>query len=416
MSECKPNRSSIKQPGALSNTLAAVVALLGLICATTLTTLPAAAQHAAAPASDQRGIDQVADKAAALLNGGGTNKTNRSKPEPAPSRIAIVDRSSLWAPIPIRNMRPYNLLFLQFIPQKADVLLAGRNDFAIQLDIANNLLVPDEFQNGKFGSSVHEDNEYQRLRFSWRRGLSSREEVGMTTALLWRNGGILDALLSSYHSLFGLNGNGPDNSLGREHYRKYQSVLQVVDTGRNTTIRQGSAFGLGETNFEYKHRLTRTIGRSATALRLGIKLPTGNPRLLLGSGSVDAGGELLAQYGVGRDLSFFGSAGIVWMGAAHRIPGAQPHMVQGLMGIACHPNSRDSFVLQIDANSLAVRTGNRFADRAAVSATFGYRRKLSGHQSFYAAFSENGDLHNYSLPAFSDIGPDLTLSAGFEWH
>ncbi len=413
MSESQSHRRSFQQSCALTNTSTTVHILITLIFAFVLTPCYAIPRQAVSHAPNLRRGDV---RVPPLVNAAETKKMDRLKRQRDLSHAASLDRSSVWAPVPIRNMGPFNLLFLQFIPQKADVLLNGRNDFTIHLDIANNLLAPKEFQNGRFGATVHEDNEYQRLGFSWRRGLSSREEVGMSTSLLWRNGGILDPFLSSYHSLLGFYGNGPDNPLGRDYYRKFHSVLEVIDTGGNTTIRQRNAFGLGETNLEYKRSLTRTTGRSATALRLGIKLPTGNPHLLLGSGSVDAGGELLAHYGVGRDLSFFGSAGIVWMGTAHRIPGAQPHMVQGLMGIAFHPNSRDSFVMQIDANSLAVRTGNRFADRAAVSATFGYRRKLSQRQSFYAAFSENGDIHNYSLPAFSDIGPDFTVSAGFEWR
>jgi len=75
----------------------------------------------------------------------------------------------LRVPIPIRDARPYNLLFLQFVPESGDVLASRKNCFDLQLDLINNLLIPEP----GLGASVVEDNEYQRLRFAWRRGLVS---------------------------------------------------------------------------------------------------------------------------------------------------------------------------------------------------------------------------------------------------
>ena len=38
-------------------------------------------------------------------------------------------------PIPIRNMRPYNLLFLQFLPDSGDALAAGKAASASNLTL-----------------------------------------------------------------------------------------------------------------------------------------------------------------------------------------------------------------------------------------------------------------------------------------
>ncbi len=322
------------------------------------------------------------------------------------------DTAENHGPIPIRNRRPYSLLFLQFTPESGDILARRSERFRLQLDVANNLLRPSPSK----GATVVEDNEVQRLEFAWKRGLGHGVEIGAATALLWRNGGFLDGLLSGYHSLIGLQGNGPDNPAGRDAYAKYHSILLLTDSAGNPLVRQGNAFGLGETTLTARSRLLPANRRSALALRLNVKLPTGNPTLLLGSGSVDAGLSLDLRYSLGRDFNLYANAGGILMGRAVRVPGAASSMAQGLLGLEYHPNRRDSFVLQVDGNSLAVRTGNRFADRVGTTATFGYQRVLDSHRILTLSFSENGDIHNYTLPYFSNIGPDFTISASIEWR
>ncbi|HZP80205.1 MAG TPA: DUF3187 family protein [Chthonomonadaceae bacterium] len=315
-------------------------------------------------------------------------------------------------PMPVRNGRPYNLLFLQFTPELPDTLPAGGTRFGLHLDVFNNLLAP--LPQG--GATVQEDNETQRLLFSWRQGLGRRTELGVFVPALWRNGGFLDPFLSAWHSFFGLSGNAQDDPAGRGAQPKYRSILRLVDANGVTQVNEGNAFGPGDVSVTLKRELLPTTPRSALTLRLGLKLPTGNPNRLLGSGNVDAGLSLDGRYNVGRDILFFANVGGLLLGHANRVPNAQSAMFQGLIGVEYHPNRRDSFVFQIDGNSLAVRTGNGFADRAQVTATFGYRRVLDSRHVLFASFSENGDFHDYSLPLLSSIGPDFTISLGLEWR
>jgi hypothetical protein len=315
-------------------------------------------------------------------------------------------------PIPLRNPAPFNLLFLQFVPETPDTLPRKKASYGLQLDVINNLLIP--ARSG--GSDVIEDNEYQRLTLSYRRGLGRDTEIGAFVPLLWRNGGLMDPILSGWHRLFGIPGNADDNPAGRDAYPKFRSVLRVVDANGNTLVDQGNAFGFGDVSLTLKRGLVRATPRSAVALRFGLKLPTGNPTLLLGSGGFDAGLSLDARYNLGREVVLYGSVGVVAMGAAGRTPNPRKEMVQTFLGMEYRLNSRDRFYLQIDGNSQPVRTGNEFADRWAGTATFGYRRILDAQRSLFVSFTENGDFHNYTLPGLSNIGPDFTVSAGFQWR
>ncbi len=314
-------------------------------------------------------------------------------------------------PIPLRDPAPFNLLFLQFQPQGADVLPPGRNTYRLQLDLINNLLIP-----APTGASVVIDNEYQRLTLTWRHGLGDRNELQVQGGVLWRNGGILDGIITFYHHLTGLPADAIDDPLGRDHWPQYRSIIQVINSSGHVLVNQGNGFGLAETLVTLKHSLISPTNRSALALRLAIKLPTGNPRLLLGSGNVDEGISLDGRYAVGRDITLFANVGGALLGHASNLPGAAPHVQQAMLAIEYHPNSRDRYVLQVDAASTVMHSGNKLADQANVTATFGFTHVLNAHLALYASYSENGDIHNYTLPGFSNIGPDISFSVGAEWH
>ena len=313
-------------------------------------------------------------------------------------------------PLPLRDLRPYNLLFLQFAPESGEILSRGKTRYALQFDVANNLLAPAV----RNGVRVYEDNEYQRLLATWRQGIGRDTELAVSVPLLWRNAGVLDGLLNAYHRLAGIRGNA-DDPIRRTNRPQNQSHLVLQDAAGNLLVNQGNGFGLGETSLTLKHRLIRANLRSALALRLAMKVPTGNPSLLLGSGSFDAGISLDAKYSVGRDVIFYANAGEVLLGHSP-VRGSRRNLFQGFIGIEYRPNNRDSFLLQIDGSSLAVRTGNGVADKIQSTLTFGYKRVLDRNLVGWLALAENGDINNYRAPAFGGIAPDVTFSVGLEWH
>ena len=314
-------------------------------------------------------------------------------------------------PISLRNMRPYDLLGLQFAPETPDALRSKESRFSLQFDISNNLLAPDP----RHGAVVIEDNEMQRLNFRWRRGIGGNLETEVAIPLLWRNGGVLDGILSAYHGLIGFKGNQDDNPAGRESFRKYQSRLQLADSNGNVLIDQGSAFGIGDLTLTLKKVFNSRTERAATALRFGLKIPTGNSKRLLGSGAADIGVSFDGRYRIGRDFTLYFNIGGVLTGRTSAVPNRESGVGEGFLGLEYHPNRRDSFFAQIDSQSPFLRTGNSFADQTNTTATFGYKRVLSEKSVLSLAFSENGDIHHYGLTPLSSIGPDITFSFGIEW-
>lgn len=311
--------------------------------------------------------------------------------------------------MPVENERPLQSIFLHLPAQNPDVLKKGRNQFNLQLDAANNLLRP---QVGANGATVEEDFETQRLKFGWRRGLGSQWEAGVATNLTARNGGILDASIELYHNLLGLGGDAEDNPLGRDNIDRGRSRFFYRDANGNG-VDQGSAFGLGDTTVWIKRQLSE--GRFASAIRLAGKLPTGNDSKILGSGGFDFGAAVDSRYQFAERWALFGNVGASKFGSSD-LPGARSNGWQAGLGLEWRVGRRDSVLAQLDGASRTVTTGNAFADRTPVIASIGYKRRINENRSFWASFSENGDYQNFNAPVFGNIGPDFTLSMGYEWR
>jgi Protein of unknown function (DUF3187) len=311
----------------------------------------------------------------------------------------------------MRDGRPFNLMFLQFVPESPDVLKRNTNRYDLQLDMINNMQIP--APNG--GSTVIEDNEYERLRFSWRHGLPGNTEFAMYVPIVWRSAGFMDAIIDAYHHLVSLPANSLDVPAGRGSYPEYRSQLVVIDATGNVLVNAGNGFGFGETLLSMKKQLTHTSKRGALSLRGVLKLPTGSTSQLLGSGHLDAGVSLDGRISLGREISLFGNLGWAAIGKTNLALGTRPTSLQTLAGIEYRANSRDSYILQVDGNSQFVMTGNDFADRSNVTATFGYRRKFDRHHAMFASFSEGGHIYNYHAPGLINASPDFTVSLGFTW-
>lgn len=320
----------------------------------------------------------------------------------APAAIA----QSTWrGPLPTENGRPYQAVFLHLPAQNPDVIAKNETHLGVHFDIANNLLIPEV----SGGASVYEDFETGRGKLEFRRGLGKRFEVGVATQAFVRDGGSLDNAISFYHHLLGISGDGPDNPEGRDNLARNQDRLFFQDAQGNG-IDVGGANGLGDTTFSLKRQLTS--GDFASALRIALKLPTGSSGKVFGSGGFDAGFGLDARRTLAPNLALFGNVAALAYGNSD-LPNTKSGGAQGGLGLE-YKGRRASIVAQIDAQSRALTTGNGFADRTPVLASVGYKRDVGNGKRLWASFSENGDYHNFKAPFFGNLGPDFTLSLGFE--
>lgn len=318
---------------------------------------------------------------------------------------ASAQQSSWRGPLPTENGRPYQAAFLHFSAQNPDVLTRNRTQFGVQFDVANDLLIP----NDSNGSSVREDFETGRAKIEIRRGIGRNLELGASTQYIVRDGGSLDNAISLYHHLLGISGDGPDNPQGRDNIARNQDRLFFQDAQGNG-IDIGGKNGFGDTTLSLKRQFS--AGKLASAARIGLKIPTGSESKILGSGGFDAGIDFDARYAFAPNLALFGNVAALRFGKSD-LPNTESSGAQGGLGLE-YQGHRASVVMQIDAQSRTLTTGNSFADQTPVLASVGYKRDIGNGKRVWASFSENGDYHNFNAPFFGNIGPDFTLSLGFE--
>ncbi len=142
------------------------------------------------------------------------------------------------------------------------------------------------------GESLVLDGETTRIELAWRRGLSSRVEIGFELPYVWHDPGGLDSIVDAWHAVFGLP-EGPRASRPKDmlefRYRDPQGIRFDLADG---------ASGVGDARLFAGWQIGGSR-RFQTALRFGVKLPTGNSSELLGSGGTDLS---LGIAGDGRPL------------------------------------------------------------------------------------------------------------------
>jgi hypothetical protein len=316
-------------------------------------------------------------------------------------------RSAWRGPLEVENERPLQAAFLFARPQSPDVLATNQQRFGLQLDIANNLLVPRDSN----GSRVEEDFETQRLRFFYARGLKNNLQIDFETRISARNGGILDGAIDAYHRALSLPAVGRDNPRGRDFYPNGRTVFSFRDANGNG-INEGRAFGLGDSVVTLKKQISnRRVPVSARAL---VKIPTGSGSQVIGSGGFDAGLNLDARLALSNRVALNAGAGVFAWGHSD-IANARRNGFSGSLALE-YRGRRTSIIAQTMAETRAVTTGNSFADKTPVIVSVGFKRDVGKNRMLWASFSENGDYQNYRAPFFGNIGPDYSLSVGMSWR
>ena len=312
-------------------------------------------------------------------------------------------------PVDLRNQRAYNLLFFSFAPEDGTTI--GKNSTYVSADlaIANDMMIPPSSQ----GEQVTEDFETQRLSLTTAKGLGRGLQVGFTLPVEARDGGILDGLIEAYHGLLGVD-HTVDVENGRDAYPEYRSILSLVSPSGVTEVDQHSAFGLGDVSFEVKQSVAQS-SRFDSAIRLGLKLPTGESSDLIGSGSTDAGVDFDFDWHVSNHFILFGDLGEVWMGRDTKLPNQANDNRLTMWGFAYRLSRRDSLIAETDGSDVVFHTGNAHVDTKEETGTLAFRRSYEHGRQWTIGVSENGDIFDYSAPYFAGIGPDFTVYTGISW-
>ena len=288
-------------------------------------------------------------------------------------------------PLEIRHARALSLPFGRMAP-RASGLAAGRSEFGIGLHFANEL---------RLAGAVREDAETDRLLLDYRRGVGGGWTVGGSVALVSRGGGWMDGPIDFWHGLIGSTGTPRDG----------------VPYGRSFVTGPGYSFGSATGLSDLDLRAVREFAGGWSAGG-SVKLPTGRAAGLLGSGAVDGTVDVAKRWRSGR-FRFLAQAGLTFQGRATRLPGARATVPQVLLMAAWAPNSRDAYLLQIQSETSAIRTGVGASDGTHRIGSLGYRRRVGAEKWVEVHFSEDDDIGFLRGSGLLGSGPDFAWGARY---
>lgn len=227
----------------------------------------------------------------------------------------VMAADGLLQPFAVRNLNPFIGVYATPLMRSPSVVEEGHASVDVVLDVASNFT-----DASNASESIDIDGETYRLALRYARGLARQWEAGVEVPLVTHSGGFMDGFINKWHQTFGLP------SLGRNKVPDDRLRLRYVQGDRELASLEADSSGLGDILLFTGKTVTQTAS-SAITLRGQLKLPTGDPDRLLGSGGMDlsASASFSRRWG-GRWL---GSAqlGLSYLGDGDVLPGLQRNWV-----------------------------------------------------------------------------------------
>tara|TARA_R100000005_G_scaffold95508_1_gene77226 strand:- start:2570 stop:3610 length:1041 start_codon:yes stop_codon:yes gene_type:complete len=256
------------------------------------------------------------------------------------------------------------------------------------------------FDGAAAGEALRLDGETHRLALEWRYGLAPGWELQVELPWLSHSGGSLDALIDSWHSLWGM----PDG--GREAVPRDQLDFRYLNSTAAIAL-QDSVSGVGDVTLGL-HRALRTEGNWRLSAGLGYKLATGEERELLGSGAEDIFLVLRAN-GLPPQSAWqlFGQAGYLRAG---QIAGLQAAQERNLwfagLGVSWTAHERVTLLAQVDAHAAPLQSNLTALGSSALMLNVGARWQLTDRWALEAGFMEDIRV---------ETAPDITFQASLRF-
>lgn len=240
------------------------------------------------------------------------------------------------------------------------------------------------------------DGETTRLELTYRFGLGDRLEIGLRLPYVWHESGSLDPFVENWHQAFGL----PLGSRVRRENDQLEFSYQ--DASGTQFDYQSNSNGIGDLRLIAGWRLTDGPNHSS-ALRFGVKLPTGSSDEFHGSGgtdiSVGIAGDWKQLFGLSK-LNGFYRAHVNYIGEPDMLPDRYNEFIgQFSTGVGYQLSESFELRLQASARGANYDSGLEMLGQDAAWITFGGNIRLTKNYELSLAVSE--DLNVRSAPDIS---------------
>ena len=300
-----------------------------------------------------------------------------------------------WGSFALRNLHPFLHIYGLPVFQSARLAAPGSADYRISVTAVNNAEIGE-----RLPESIVLDGESWFADFSVRQRVAERLELGIDVPFVSHSGGVLDGAIVNWHEIWGLSNSkrsGPDGLLS---YRYEDDGIVVDDV---------SSAGLGLGDIQLTAAVPLLVSdvprEQQVAVRFSVKLPTGDPDQLHGSGATDAA---LGIYGrtatsvFGQAIALHGFAGAIAIGDSKVLSGKQHSVVPfGGAAVTWFASNRFAFSAQLHAQGPYVESALEDLGDGTLQLAFGaiYRPSRNGVSLRFAVIED----------LLSDAAPDFGL-------
>lgn len=294
------------------------------------------------------------------------------------------------APIPTRLARPYSLPFYRFLFE-GPLLNPGESSLNLNFEAANSFTVLPSLKHPILEEIIESDE----VTLRYRSRLKSGWEWGIQLPIGQLGSGFMDPVITWYHRVV----------LHLTDDRNQVPFGEHIVKGPNEPTSEGGT-GIGD----LAATLSYPIG-PRTRGSLALKLPTGNPNGMLGSGGVDFGFEIEHFIPINRRWGFSAQLAEIRQGPSTFLRDSRPWAYQASGALTWKPNRKESWTVQLQRESSALNTQGPISDQIQTTTSVAYQRNLGKGRLLTLYFSEDFDVLNPNLPVGVGIGPDFTIGA-----
>lgn len=192
-----------------------------------------------------------------------------------PAKLSAAPATTDYTPFETRDQNLFNLIHGQALPTNAALLKKSHNAWSSSLVITNTLNIE-----SNTNENITLDYEAYRFNLSYQYGLDEDWNIKLDIPLVHQTGGIFDSAIDHWHEFWGLpRANRPfvENDQYNIQYSYQDQSLINLDEGSTS---------LGDMQIAVARALVKN-SRTTMSLWASIKLPTGDPDKLSGSGATD---------------------------------------------------------------------------------------------------------------------------------
>ena len=337
--------------------------------------------------------------------------------------VGIADATDFTdtGPLRIRDQFLLNMSLLAFEADASSVLKTGTsrvevigtvsNTFAMSNAMKINLerrgtrqpITLDDLR-ATPGNGFYLDAEVYRTAISIDRSVAEGLQIGITFQWLSFIGGSLDGFIEGFHDTFNFEQGG------REVVPRNVHITYIRSNGMEVFDYSTPGLSLGDIVLRAKSILTDNYQHSVVSLQTSLKLPHGRGDDLFGSGSVDAGVQLLGSYYPSTTFYIHYSMGILRLGEWQLFDLPSQTLLSGMFGLTLRTSPSSSLIAQLTASQSPFFDLDLPELRAvSLQLSLGYKHAFSNSITLFGAATEN--IANFDNTA--DIGFHAGISVNF---